>query len=88
MIEINGKKYEINLDIKWGTEKLMKKVFEDPENPKNQKYLEHIIIDLLTPPPTAREMFNFRKSDIENILKTFTEDMSETNKDFKKKLSQ
>lgn len=88
MIEINGKKYEINLDLKWGTEKLMKKVFEDPENPKNQNYLEHIIKDLLIPSPTAREMFNFRKSDIENAFKMFTEDISETNADYKKKLSQ
>jgi hypothetical protein len=88
MIEINGKEYKINTDIEWGTEKLMKKVLDDPENPKNQKYLEYIITDLLVPTPTIKEMFHFRKSDILKIFKSFSEKMSETDKDFKKKLSQ
>lgn len=88
MIEINGKKYKINKDTKWGTDKLMKKVTEDPENPKNQKYIEHIIIDLLIPSPTFKEMFEFRKSDLKRIFETFTEEMEEVDKDFKKKLSQ
>lgn len=88
MIEINGKKYEINTDLEWGTEKLMKTVFENPDNPKNQKYLEHIIVDLLIPAPTTKEMFHFRKSDLLRIFETFAEEMSEVNSDFKKKLSQ
>lgn len=88
MLKINGKIYKINLDIKWGTEKIMKKVMDDPTNSDTQKYMEFIIKDILIPSPTKKEMFNFRKSDILRIFDTFTEEMSETNADFKKKLSQ
>jgi hypothetical protein len=88
MLEINKKEYVINTDVEWGTEKLLKKVIENPEDPKNEKYIEYIIQDILIPSPTHKEMFHFRKSDIENILKAFTAEMGEINKDFKKKLSQ
>ena len=88
MLKINGKVYKINLDLKWGTEKLMKKVMDSPEDPKSQRYIEFVIKDLLIPSPTNKEMFNFRKSDVLKIFDTFTKEMSETNTDFKKKLSQ
>lgn len=88
MLKINGKVYKINLDLKWGTEKLMKKIMDFPEHPKAERYLELVIKDLLIPSATDKEMFNFRKSDIENILNAFTKEMSETNIEFKKKLSQ
>ena len=88
MIEINGKKYEINMDMKWGTQRLLQKIRDDPLNTKNMKYLELIIKDILVPPPSQNEMFSFRNSDIENIFNEFGKDTTEVSRDFKKKLSQ
>ena len=88
MIKINGKEYKINMDMKWGTQKLLQKIRDDPLNKKNMKYLELIIKDILVPTPSQNEMFNFRNSDIETIFTEFGKDSSEVNKDFKKKLSQ
>lgn len=88
MIIINGKEYKINLDLKWGTEKLIQEVMDNPTNPKNNKYMAAIFKDMLIPDPTAKEMFNFRMSDIKGIFETFDKELSETNKDFKKKRSQ
>lgn len=85
MLEINGKEYRINMDTRWGTKKLMKKINDDIRNLDNMKYLELIIKDLLIPSPTAKEMFNFRDSDIEKIFEEFSKDNKEVNADFKQK---
>ena len=88
MVEINGKNYKINMDLKWGTQKLMKKINDDPKNLENLRYLEVIVKDILIPSPTAKEIFNFRNSDIERIFEEFADDNKGVNVDFKKKLSQ
>lgn len=87
MIEINGKEYKINLDVKWGTQKLMRKIQKDQENPDNQKYLEYIVKDILVPPPSRKMMMEFRNSDIERIFTMFAETANNKDKEFKKKLS-
>jgi len=87
MIEINGKDYKINLDVKWGTQKLMRKINKDRENPDNQKYLEYIVRDILVPPPSKKEMMEFRNSDVERIFTVFAEIANNKDKEFKKKLS-
>lgn len=87
MITINGKEFEINLNIRWGTQKLMRRIQSNLENPENDKYMEYIMKDLLIPTPTRKEMLNFRRSDIELILGTFADEVNEKDKDFKKKRS-
>lgn len=88
MININGKDFKLNLDIKWGTERLMREVLKDVENPKNDKMMATVFRDILIPAPTAKEMFNFRMSDIYRIFEAFSEESTDTDRDFKKKLSQ
>lgn len=87
MIEINDKEYEINLDLKMGTESLMAKIYNDPENPKNMKYLRMVLKDLLIPTPTDSELFNFRRSDRDRVFELFAKEMEEISTDFKKKRS-
>jgi len=87
MIEINDKKYEINLDLKLSTETLMGKIYENPENPENMKYLRIVLKDLLIPSPTNAELFNFRRSDRDRIFEQFAKEMEEISTDFKKKRS-
>lgn len=87
-MEINGKEFKVNLDIKWGTEKLIAIVMKDPSHPKAEQYMTAVFKDLLIPSPTVKEMFNFRRSDIQRIFEAFTEEMKGENKDFKKKRSQ
>ena len=88
MIEINGIKYKINMDMKWGTQKILKQIQEDPENLENLDLLEIVIGDLLRPKPTKKAMLNFRNSDIEKIFIEFGKEADGTNADLKKKLSQ
>ena len=87
MIEINGKEYEINLDIRWGTQKLMRRIEKDFENPNNEKYMEYILKDMLIPKPTFKELLDFRTSDIERIFETFGDEVGKKDRDFKKKRS-
>lgn len=87
MIEINGKEYKINMDLKLGTQKLIGKIMENPTNPKNQIYMEHVIRDILIPSPSKEELFHFRMSDIERVFEEFTREAKETDSDFKKKRS-
>lgn len=88
MVEINGKEYKLNLDLKLGTQKLMRKILNEPQNKENQKYLEMVLKDLLIPAPTVKELFHFRFSDVERIFNELEEDADKTDADFKKKLSQ
>ena len=87
MIEINGKEYEVNTDLKWGTEQLMNRIQKDPKGQNVERYMKEIIKDLLIPKPTIKEMFNFRTSDIIKIFTEYTDNVEKTNADFKKKLS-
>ena len=87
MLTLNGKNFEINLDIRWGTQKLMRKILNDKQNENNERYTEYIIKDILIPEPTKKEMLLFRRSDIENIFKAFADETKSKDKDFKKKLS-
>jgi len=87
MIVINGKKYEINLDIKLGTRKMMKKIQKKPENPKNEDYLEPILKDILIPKPTNKQLLEFKISDIEKVFNEFAVEMEALDTEFKQKLT-
>lgn len=87
MIIINGKKYEINLDLKLGTRKMMKKIQKNPENPKNEDYLEPILKDVLLPKPTNKQLLEFKISDIEKVFNEFATEMEALDTEFKKKLT-
>ncbi len=87
MITINGKDYEINLDIRWGTQKIMRKIQADVNSLDNEKYVEYIIKDLLIPAPSMKDMANFRQSDIEKIFSEFGKSAEGKSKELKKKLS-
>jgi len=87
MIEINRKKYKINLDIKLGTRKMMKKIQETPDDPENEDYIDDILKDILIPKPSNKQLLEFRISDVEKAFKQFGKDMEKKDIDFKKKLS-
>ena len=74
--------------MKWGTQKILKQIQEDPENLENMELLEVVIADLLRPKPSQKTMLNFRNSDIEKIFNEFGKEADGTNADLKKKLSQ
>ena len=80
-IEINGKKFEINEDPRFGIMELMQKAPEEP------KYIRLFIKEILLPTPSAEEIFNFRKSDIVKIIKTFQEAEEEETVEIRKKHS-
>lgn len=85
MIEINGKKYKINLDIKWGTQKKMMEIQKDPSDPDNVNLMEPILKDMLDPAPTNKQLSEFRTSDIERVFSEFSTEMDNLDTDFKKK---
>lgn len=87
MVEVNGKIYEINTDTCLGTEKLITRIMQEPENPKNVTYMELILKDILIPTPTTKELNRFRKSIREQIFLEFTEMMVRENDESKKKHS-
>ena len=87
MIEVNGKKYEINIDTKLGTEKLMSKIMSNPENPKNVGYMVIILKDILIPSPDNNVLAQFRRSDREKVFQTFADKMASANSDLKQKRS-
>ncbi len=86
-MEINGKEYTINTDTSLGTEKLISKIMQDPENPKNIIYMEHVLRDILLPTPTTKDLNSMRRSQREAIFEEFGKEMDEINKGFKKKHS-
>jgi hypothetical protein len=86
MIEINGKKYEINLDIKLGTQKLMQKIRNDPNDAKNVDYMASILKDILIPSPSTKEIDNFRSSDLETVFDSFGDELINLDREVKKKL--
>ena len=81
-IELNGKVFEYNDDVRFGVIELMRK---DPEKLKNIKiFLKEILI----PNPTAKEIFNFRESQIRNIIEEYGKFRTQDNIESKKKLGQ
>jgi len=87
MIEINGKKYKINLDVKLGTRKAMKNIHDAPDDPKNEEYVVDILKDILVPKPTNKQILEFRISDIEKAFTQFGKEMEKMDTEYKKKLS-
>lgn len=87
MIEINGKKYKINLDIRLGTRKMMKKIQDTPDDPKNEDYIDSILKDILIPKPSNKQILEFRISDVEKAFNQFGKDMEKLDTEYKKKLS-
>ncbi len=87
MVKINGKDYKINTDTTLGTEKLISKIMENPENPKNIVYMESILKDILIPSPTTKEAAKFRRSERESVFELFSETMLKQQSETKKKRS-
>lgn len=78
-IEINDKKYKINEDPRFGVMELLMKSPEDP------KYIRLFLKEILIPTPTPKEIFNFKKSDIVNIMSVFSDIEQEESLELKKK---
>ncbi len=81
-IEINGKKYEFNPDIRLGILELMENVSK-----LNIKQFRMIFKEILIPNPTPKELFNIKTSHIEKIFSGFTESIQREVVRTKKKLS-
>lgn len=80
-IEINGKEYSFNNDIRFG---VLIKIQEDPEN---LKHMQVFLKEILLPTPTKKEVYNFRESDLINISQKFEEFQKRKTAEAKKKLS-
>ena len=85
MIKINGKNYNINLDITWGTYKRMKKL---QSNPDDDEAVEKALSEILRPRPTKKEIEKFKLSDIRAIFEEFARQEQLQENEFQKKLSQ
>ena len=85
MIKINGKNYNINLDITWGTYKRMKKL---QNNPDDDEAVEKALSEILRPRPTKKEIEKFKLSDIRAIFEEFARQEQLQENEFQKKLSQ
>lgn len=85
MIKINGKNYNINLDITWGTYKRMKKL---QDNPDDDEAVEKALSEILRPRPTKKEIEKFKLSDIRAIFEEFARQEQLQENEFQKKLSQ
>jgi len=85
MIKINGKNYNINLDITWGTYKRMKKL---QDNPNDDEAVEKALSEILRPRPTKKEIEKFKLSDIRAIFEEFARQEQLQENEFQKKLSQ
>lgn len=81
-IEINGKHYEFNLDIRLGILALMERGSQI-----NIKQLRIIIKELLIPNPTPKELFNMKTSDRNRVFEGFTKATLGESTEIKKKLS-
>lgn len=82
MIEINGKNYTFNLNIKWGIFKKLNLNSEDPE------VIEEGLKNILRPIPSEVELNEIGFLDIMNIMEMFGQEMQKKQTDYKKKLSQ
>lgn len=81
-IEVNGKKYGFNSDVRLG-------VLELAENIDNikMKHIKLILREILIPTPTNKELFNIRKSQLLEIMKKYGNFMEKESTEIKKKLS-
>jgi len=84
-ILINGKEYQINIDVSWKTQKMLA-IFEKNPRSITPNKMEFIIKDMLIPTPSDKELNKFRKSEIDNLFMKFTELILEEDKEAKKKL--
>ena len=81
-IEINGKKYEFNSDIRLGILELMER-----GDVLSAKQLKMILRELLEPNPTPKELFNIKSSMATKIFTDFSDFIRENSTEIKKKLS-
>ena len=81
-IEVNGKKFGFNLDVRLGILELM-----DRADKLDVKHIKIILKEILRPIPTGKDLFNVRRSDIENIMEAFIKKMEIESAEYKKKLS-
>ena len=81
-ININGKKYGFNSDVRLG-------ILELAENVENisMKHIRLILKEILKPSPTQKEYFNIRKSQVETIMEKFNDYMEKESVEIKKKRS-
>lgn len=84
-MKINGKEFEVNMDVTLETQMLMGKIRE--KNELYYKYIFKILRDILIPTPDNKQMMKFRNSDIERVFTIFTGQANDIDNDFKKKLS-
>lgn len=81
-IEINGKTYRINEDIRFGVQYALQK---EPENLDNHfRFFKEVLI----PSPNQKEIFNFKESDREKIFDAWVEMKKQQTVEIKKKRSQ
>lgn len=81
-IEINGKKYKFNPDVRLGILDMMER-----GDVKTIKKLKMVLKELLMPNPSPKELFNIRQKDSEKIFIAYGEYIGEELVETKKKLS-
>ena len=81
-IEINGKQYEFNPDIRLGILELMERFGK-----LTVKQLKMVLRELLIPKLTPKELFNLKPSISTKIFREFSKFMRENSIEIKKKLS-
>lgn len=80
-LEINGKIYTLNEDLRLGVLYMMQKKPEDFD--VHMKFFK----EFLQPSPSFKEMLNFKESDTEKIFKAYGDLKKAQATDLKKKLS-
>ena len=81
-IEINGKQYEFNPDIRLGILELMERFGK-----LTIKQLKMVLKELLIPKLTPKELFNIKPSVSTKIFKEFSRFVKGNSTEIKKKLS-
>ena len=80
-VVINGKKYQFNDDPRWGILELIQTKGDDP------KVVKAFLREILIPSPTAKELFEFRRSDIFRIFEEYGKLQEQEDEELKKKRS-
>ena len=81
-IEINGKEYGFNSDIRLGVLELLER-----QDQLKMKHVKLVIKEILVPNPTPKELFNIRKSQLFKIMEKYKEHMERESSEIKKKRS-
>ena len=81
MIEINGKEYSFNPDVRLGILGMIEK------RNFTIKQLKIIFRELLIPTPTAKELFDIKSSVSSKIFSEYTKFVQKNSAEIKKKLS-